>query len=65
MAILTYLLLELHPLFGIKMPVEQLLFLYELGALGVGQFSPEVLCLKQVQEVQTLGIPVAQTVQNT
>ena len=40
------------------MPVLQLLFLYELGALGVGQLTTEELGLKQFQEMQALGVSV-------
>ena len=40
------------------MPVLQLLFLYELGALGVGQLTTEEVGLKQLQEMQALGVSI-------
>ena len=54
----TYLLLELRPLLVVEMPVLQLLLLYKLGTLGVGQLSPEELRLEETEEMETLGIPV-------
>ena len=36
----------------------QLLLLYKLGTLGVGQLSPEELRLEETEEMETLGVPV-------
>lgn len=42
---------------GVVLPVQQLLLVYELGALGVDQLLPEVFVLQQLQHVQTVRIP--------
>ena len=43
-------------------PVQQLLLLYELGALGVGQLATEGLRLKQLQEMEALWVPKKESI---
>jgi len=49
-------LLKLHPLLGVVVPVEELLVLYELGVLGVGQLATKLVRLQEVQEMEALWI---------
>ena len=51
----TYLLLELRSLLVVEMPVLQLLLLYKLGTLGVGQLSPEELRLEETEGSGDIG----------
>ena len=48
----------------IVLPVQQLLIVYELGALSVGQFFPEMFVLEQLQHVQTLWVSAKKTRKN-
>lgn len=42
---------------GVVLPMQQLLLVDELGALGVDQLLPEVLVLQKLQHVQAVRIP--------
>jgi len=54
---LTEPLVQLHPLLGVEVPVQDLLVLYECAALTAGQLPPELLVLQQVQEVEAVRVP--------
>lgn len=55
--LLSQRLLQPHALPGVVLPVQQLLFINEFGALSVDQLLPEVLVLQQLQHVQTVRVP--------
>lgn len=55
-------LLEACALAGVVLPVQDLLLVYKLGALGIYQLLPEMLVLQQLQHVQAMRISGGETV---
>lgn len=56
--LLSECLLQTHAFPGVVLPVQQLLFINELGTLSIDQLLPEVLILQQLQHVETVRVPV-------